>query len=158
MPVKLKNDKLITTTVTHFLFFLFSGIVHALVSNKLGDHCSYITDIWFYLTNFAAVLLERVVLTLLRRVGYRKVIAKQEQEKEQDKRIIDNKDIRPSSKEVPLIWRCIGYIWVFGFFFWTVAKFYYPKLHCAIEAQTRQVRMIKALAELMVPTKQAASS
>lgn len=33
-----------------------------------------------------------------------------------------------------LFGRVIGYIWVFGFMFWSVPKWQYPKVYCVLEA------------------------
>ncbi|KAK5094321.1 hypothetical protein LTR70_004214 [Exophiala xenobiotica] len=151
LPRKLRNNKRFTTTIRHFLFFLFSGIVHSLVSWQMGDHCAYETDIWFYLTNFAAVSIEGVVLSHFGKSDRREPSTEQgteketEKEKQKEKGNTDSgkRGRRPNSKQVALMWRCIGYIWVLAFFFWSVPKFSYPKLQCAMEEQ--YLRMMKGL-------------
>lgn len=107
----------------------------------MGDHCAYTTDIWFYLTNFAAVSVEGVVLSYFG--GRESMKPNTEQgtetetgkEKEKGNTDSDKRGGRPNSKQAALMWRCIGYIWVLGFFFWAVPKFSYPKLQCAIMEQ-----------------------
>ncbi len=139
------------------MFFLFSGIVHALVSRQLGDRCAYTTDIWFYVANFIAVFLEGAVLKYSRGRGDVKPSAQQEQGKSKYEMASDEQGPKQSKEQPSLLWRCIGYLWVLAFFFWAVPKFYYPKIQCAIDAQMAQARMLQMLANMLMPSQKAAS-
>lgn len=108
------------------------------------------TDIWFYITNFAVVTIEGVVLS---RFGGRDRMRSSTEQGTEKKTVKEKVRARMASRRrrdrlnskqmIALMWRCIGYIWVFGFFFWTVPKSSYPKIQCAAEAQYMQ--LLKAL-------------
>jgi hypothetical protein len=86
------------------LFFFLSGVVHALVTWKLGFTCGYWENIGWFCLNFLGVLVEE---------GMQWVI---------------NKGFRPGKQSTR--WKRIGYVWVFGFFFWSLPKTQYPKVFC----------------------------
>ena len=140
LPHALRKNQHVTTTFTHFLFFLFSGLVHTLVSWQTHGACAFYGDIKFFLTNFAAVTIEGVVLDRFNKTDGRKTSTQQEQKRKyEDKKgqnsvDRDNGVSRSGQRQVSLLWRCIGYIWVFGFFFWAIPKFYYPEMECTVKA------------------------
>ncbi|KAK5939436.1 hypothetical protein PMZ80_008740 [Knufia obscura] len=156
LPRKIRENKFIRTTLTQFLFFLFSGTVHMLVSLQLGDTCAYITDIWFYMASFGGLFLEGLVLKYFNGKPQSKSSAELEKEKAQE--ASGKKPSTQSYKHVSVAWRCIGYIWVFGFFFWAVPKFNYPKVQCAIEAEIVRQRRAQAMASLMFGGRKAGST
>lgn len=105
-------DKLIVI----FGIFFLSGVAHAVVSWRLGD-CAWGGDVWWFCLNFGVGMGEVVVLGVVRaamkRIGREDWI---------------------QTVQGSLFGRVIGYIWVFGFMFWSVPKWQYPKVYCVLEA------------------------
>jgi len=89
----------------HFFVFALSGMVHGLVTRKLGL-CGYWEDVQWFCLNFVAMAVERTVLA----AGYR---------------AFGHNAIRHAG------WKFAGYIWVFAFMFWSLPKSQYPKIYCA---------------------------
>lgn len=94
-----------------FAVFTFSGIAHSLVSWQRGDQCGRLTDIWFFYRNFAAGAVETVVMKLIR-----------------GSKTLDGL-LRRS-----VVGKILGYAWVFGFFFWSVPKWEFPKIYCLLQS------------------------
>ncbi len=89
-----------------FNAFLISGVVHAMITVQLGFRCGYMEDIVFFCLNYAAMLAEELVqLTISPHVG------------------------RWQNGPVG---RALGFLWVYGFFFWSLPKQQYPKIYCGI--------------------------
>ena len=89
-----------------FNTFLISGVVHAMITVQLGFRCGYMEDIVFFCLNYAAMLAEELVQrTFSPHVG------------------------RWQNGPVG---RAVGFLWVYGFFFWSVPKQQYPKIYCGI--------------------------
>jgi hypothetical protein len=91
-----------------FLVFLFSGIVHALVSWRLGYRCGVWEEVAWFCMNFVAILFEDAV-----QQGF-VIVSRRYQ----------------WDKSYHTFWKPLGFIWVFGFFFWSYPKVYYPKMYC----------------------------
>lgn len=95
--------------------FLLSGVSHSLVTWR-GFGCGHSGDtVWFALNAVAAVVETAVIKT------YRNSIVK-----------------RSSQWWLPLVHRygldrLIGYLWVFGFMFWSVPKWDYGKVWCTVK-------------------------
>ncbi|TVY16133.1 Acetyltransferase ataH [Lachnellula arida] len=106
-------------TIVAFVVFTLSGISHAAVSWQLGRKDWYLDVIWFSL-NFLACSVEVVVLSAIR--GIAKSMG--------------------WSRELNMVQessfgKFVGFVWVFGFFFWSVPKWKYPMLHSvAVETAT----------------------
>ena len=92
-------------TCVNFSVFLISGIVHACITAQLGFTCGYWEDIAFFMTCYAALLVETGVQRFASLAFGR---------------------IRPNG----WICRLVGYTWVFGFLFWVLPKHQYPKVLC----------------------------
>ena len=89
-----------------FNAFLIAGVVHAMITVALGFKCGYIEDILFFCLNYAAILTEELVQqTISPHVG--------------------------KWKDGP-VGKAIGFLWVYGFFFWSLPKQQYPKIFCGI--------------------------
>ena len=89
-----------------FNAFLISGVVHAIITVQLGFRCGYMEDIVFFCLNYAAMLAEEIVQqTISPRLG------------------------RWQNGPVG---RALGFLWVYGFFFWSLPKQQYPKIYCGI--------------------------
>jgi hypothetical protein len=98
--------------VVAFTIFSISGVAHAGVAWQLGDRCGWHLDLWWFCLNFTAIAVESVVLLRFRR-------SREKSNTPQDR------------KSWLYLRRCCGYLWVFLFFFWSVPKWQYPKVHCA---------------------------
>jgi hypothetical protein len=86
--------------------FFLSGVVHALVTLQLGYSCGYWEDLHWFCLNFAAIFAESVVQGVLCEVlgeGARSRMMK----------------------------KTLGYVWVFGFLFWSLPKSQFPKMRCS---------------------------
>lgn len=94
-----------------FTIFLISGVVHAVVSWQLGDLCGWHSDIYWFCLNFVACTSETVFCSGI----FRKTIPF---------------NATSSGRLVPIVQKAHGFVWVFGFFFWSVPKWQYPKVHC----------------------------
>lgn len=95
--------------------FLLSGVSHSLVTWQ-GFGCGYSGDTLWFLMNAVAAVVETVVIKT-----YRKSIAK-----------------TSSNWWLPLVHRyrldrLVGYLWVFGFMFWSVPKWDYGKVWCTVQ-------------------------
>lgn len=101
-----------------FTVFFLSGVAHGIVAWwELGE-CAYWTrDVAWFCGNFVAGALEVVVVRVLRRCALRMGC-------EQTWRQLS---------ESCVISKTLGFIWVFCFFFWSVPKWMWPKLDCAIQ-------------------------
>ena len=89
-----------------FNAFLISGVVHAMITVQLGFKCGYMEDILFFCLNYAAMLAEELVQqTISPHVG--------------------------KWRNGP-VGKGPGFLWVYGFFFWSLPKQQYPKIYCGI--------------------------
>lgn len=97
--------------IVAFTIFLISGMVHAAVAWQLGDRCGWHLDICWFCLNFVASTFESAFCS----AALRKAITS---------------NATSSRSPVPIIQKTLGFIWVFGFFFWSVPKWQYPKVYC----------------------------
>lgn len=104
--LRLSPGSLADRTCVRFSVFLISGIVHACITVQLGFKCGYWEDLAFFVMCFAALLFEEG----MQRAAYRAF---------------------GEAWQNGWICRILGYIWVFGFFFWVLPKHQYPKVLCA---------------------------
>lgn len=101
-----------------FTVFCLSGVAHAFVAWWELGQCAYWTrDIAWFGGNFGAGAFEMIVVRLLRSLALRMCWAKPWRQ----------------MSETPFFAKAVGFAWVFGFFFWSVPKWQYPKLDCAIK-------------------------
>ena len=107
-----RTEKLFTA----FWVFFVSGICHAVADWQAGELSTPVEDIGFFCANFAAGAVEMVVLAQVER-------ALEKHGHERVARFFDKEIVR----------RVIGFAWVFGFFFWVVPKWQYPKLRAYLE-------------------------
>ena len=94
-------------TVAHklcveFTVFLVSGFTHALTTRALGFRSGHWEDIAWFCANFAAILFETAVQSLVRRV------------------------LGGSSDRVGKV---VGAVWLFSFFFWSLPKTQFTKIY-----------------------------
>jgi hypothetical protein len=109
-----------------FLFFLMSGIIHQLTSLQLDPGCTDLGDLQFFAMNAAAVCLEYAV---------RCIFAPRQPCKASK---ADRVDKAAALAELPtLLPRCLGYLWVIGFFAWASPKCYYQRVHCMVAHKTQ---------------------
>ena len=92
-------------TCVSFSVFLISGMVHACITAQLGFTCGYWEDVAFFMTYYAALLVETGVQRFASLVF-------------------------GGSRPEGWICRLVGYTWVFGFLFWVLPKHQYPKVLC----------------------------
>lgn len=115
-----RPGSLLYKSVVAFAIFLFSGVMHAIVAWELGDSCGWHLDIWWFLLNFAASAAETALLPkstqghAVSGAFYSKNCA-----------VLNGGSIR----------RCVGFLWVFFFFFWSVPKWQYPKIYCLLQGR-----------------------
>lgn len=94
-----------------FAVFTFSGIAHSLVARQRADQCGCLSDIWFFYRNFAAALVETVVVKLIRGSNF------------------GSKTLHRLLRTDSVVGKIVSFVWVFGFFFWSVPKWEYPKIY-----------------------------
>lgn len=105
-------------SVVAFFVFLLSGCSHMAVSWRLGMY-DYLDIKWFIL-NFVACSVERTLISGIRYIAARL-------------------DLSRELYMVERSWlgRFIGICWVFGFFFWSVPLWRYPRIQKALLATSR---------------------
>lgn len=101
-------EKEASDVVVAFVVFFLSGMSHAVVSWRLGMRDWL--DLKWFLLNFAACFVERLVLSLIRSIAAKYGVEK------------DLKTIERS-----WLGKTVAYGWVFGFFFWSVPLWVYPR-------------------------------
>ena len=101
--------------LTLFTIFGTSGAVHAAASWQMGDRCGWPRDILWFCGNFAAGMAEVIVVRRTRAIAQR----------------IGCHDLLDRSSR-GFLGKVVGYTWVFGFFFWSVPKWQYPKVYCKV--------------------------
>jgi hypothetical protein len=108
--LRLRQRSMPGQLVINFIVFLISGIMHALVTRQMGYRCGAWRDVWWFCANFEAIAAETLLQQLLETLFPQR---------------------RGGSKTtVPVLERALGFLWVFAFFFWSVPKWQYPKVHC----------------------------
>ncbi|GAW22419.1 hypothetical protein ANO14919_119560 [Xylariales sp. No.14919] len=93
-----------------FVVFLISGLSHATVSRQMG--WKDWLDVKWFLLNFVACLTEKVVLRIVRQAATK--IGRQRE---------------LLVFEASSLGRFLGFSWAFGFFFWSVPLWQFPRLH-----------------------------
>lgn len=116
--VGLRPDSKAERMTTLFAVFFLSGVAHGVVAWWELGQCAYWTrDVAWFCGNFLAGALEVVVARVFRqctlKMGW-------------------TNHWRHVNESSGLL-RAVGFAWVFGFFFWSVPKWMWPKLDCAIE-------------------------
>ncbi len=100
--------------------FVISGMSHAVAAWQLGDHACWHLDIWWFFLNFVASAAESAVsFKLSRKTGL------YDAPRSGIQALLDNSIVR----------KCLGFAWVFLFFFWSVPKWQYPKLYSMITTE-----------------------
>ncbi|KAI1743976.1 membrane bound O-acyl transferase family-domain-containing protein [Xylaria scruposa] len=122
----LQRSSTISDMVIAFTVFLISGLTHAAVSRQMG--WKDWLDVKWFLLNFAACLAEKIAIGMVRlvatKVGRQRELAA----------------IEASS----LGW-FLGFSWVFGFFFWSVPLWQFPRLHRELLKAERWATIISHL-------------
>ena len=106
--LRLQADSAVDRLVVNFSIFFISGVVHALVTLRLGFTCGYWEDIAWFSLNFAALLLEEAV-----------------------QNFVHQSPVLRKASEKSYVEKGIGMTWVFLFFFWSLPKTQFPKIMCA---------------------------
>ncbi|XHG05041.1 hypothetical protein AWENTII_008291 [Aspergillus wentii] len=114
--IGLRSGSGVDKVVVIFLIFLFSGVAHAGVAWQLGDHCGWGGDVWWFCMNFVAGAVEVVILKMVNIVMQR-----------------CGQKARWERLRGGLLGRAFGYMWVFGFLFWSVPKWQYAKVYCHLQ-------------------------
>ena len=107
-----KGEELVVIAAVFFL----SGCAHSVVAWQLGDRCGWGRDVMWFLGNFVGGLVEVVVRKGIERIA----------------RVCGQEDVFLRLRNGS-VGRVVGFLWVFLFFFWSVPKWLYPKIDCAIE-------------------------
>lgn len=104
LPRKSMTGKLF---INGFVFVL-SGVVHAVTLRQLGFTCGAMSEVRFYSSHYLAILAETAIQAAFKRLtkGYR----------------VNG-----------VVMKAVGYLWVFGFLFYSVPKSQYPKIFCLPE-------------------------
>lgn len=124
VPVRNKRAQ---KSVVASVVFLLSGLSHSAVSWRLG-HVDWHIDLQWFMFNFAACSVELVVVSTARDVARRLGLAKELEMLERS-----------------WLGYLIGYFWVFGFFFWTVPMWRFPRLHRQLDATDRLMRLFSKM-------------
>ncbi len=114
--LRLREKSVPDRLVVIFVVFLLSGVSHGVVSWRLGD-CAWRGDVWWFCANFGVGMVEVFALGVVD-VGFKRL----------------GMENRVKRVQASVFGRAIGYLWVFGFMFWSVPKWQYPKVYCALEA------------------------
>lgn len=108
-----------------FIVFFLSGCAHAAAAWQLDDCGTWTLDIFWFLANFAVVTFEvgasGVLSWAALRSGY-------------------GRGWTNLGAKYPLATRMLGYVWVYAFLFWSVPKWQYPKVRCAIVREVERVQ------------------
>ncbi|KAJ5643426.1 uncharacterized protein N7484_005933 [Penicillium longicatenatum] len=96
------------------LVFLLSGVVHSLISWQMGRCEAWRDTLWFFM-NAIAAMVEMVAISCW--TAYI----------ERNKMLIEWSRVA----EKWGVYKAIGFLWVFGFMFWSVPKWHYGKIYCA---------------------------
>lgn len=107
-----------------FWAFLLSGIYHAIADWQAREVCVPSADLLFFIVNFGAAAIETIAVPGIIRVGKKR------------------NDILCRYILSDMGRKLIGFVWVFGIFFWVVPKWQYPKMH---------LKLLKAEETLDVP-------
>lgn len=113
--------------VVAFVVFLLSGLSHSAVSWRLG-HVDWDIDLRWFMLNFAACSAEVVFVSTLRAIARRLGLARE-----------------LAMLEVSWLGYLVGYSWVFGFFFWTVPMWRFPRLHRQLDATDKLMRLLSKM-------------
>lgn len=114
-------------SVVASVIFLLSGLSHSAVSWRLG-HVDWGIDLQWFMFNFAACSAELVVVTTGRDVARRLGLARE-----------------LALLETSWLGYLIGYAWVFGFFFWTVPMWRFPRLQRQLDATDRLMKLLSKM-------------
>jgi hypothetical protein len=106
--LRLPRNSIIGKLFINGFVFLLSGLVHGITMRQLGFSCGAMSEIRFYCSHYVAVLAETVVQAAFTKLsrGY---------------------------KVSGVVTKTIGYLWVFGFLFYSVPKSQFPKIFCLPE-------------------------
>lgn len=106
--------------VVAFVVFFLSGLSHAAVSWRLGMHDWL--DVKWFLLNFVACFIEKVFLSLIHCIAVRQGLERE-------------------LKMIQKSWlaKLVAYGWVFGFFFWSVPLWVYPRYQEAFEQAKHRI-------------------
>lgn len=121
------GSKRAQNSVVAFVIFLLSGLSHSAVSWRLG-HVDWDIDLQWFMFNFAACSAELVVVSTVRNVARRLGLARE-----------------LALLETSWLGYLIGYSWVFGFFFWTVPMWRFPRLHRQLDATDRLMKLLSKM-------------
>ncbi|KZF26455.1 hypothetical protein L228DRAFT_235525 [Xylona heveae TC161] len=117
--------------VVAFTVFFVSGLVHSLISWCAGDKHFYMLDTLFFICNFAAGAVEVFVSK------HASVL-----------KTIDQYHWLQNPKRQATLMVCskaAGLVWVFGFFFWILPKWQYPRVYHQLQYLTNLNRLRTAL-------------
>lgn len=121
-----------------FSMFFFSGIVHSLVSWKMNQRCGVWLDVAWFVANFLVCALEHVLSRLFNRYTKRHGLS-------EPYHILT----------LCVMGRVMGPLWVWMFFAWSVPKWQYPRIHCAMmehslaEQQTSSQNLLQDLSRAL---------
>jgi Membrane bound O-acyl transferase family len=102
--LRISSGTLMAAFMIRFLVFFFSGTSHLLVSWQLGNRCGLKEELLWYFGNFLVVVIEGFLLSILREVKI------------------------PTDTRLSKV---VGYLWVFGFHFWSLPKVHFTTIACS---------------------------
>lgn len=106
--LRLPRNSIVGKLFINGFVFLLSGLVHAVTMRQLGFSCGAMSEVRFYCSHYVAILVETAVQAAFKRLtrGY---------------------------KVNGVVTKIIGYLWVFGFMFYSVPKTQFSKTFCLPE-------------------------
>lgn len=93
--------------------FLLSGLAHSMVTRQAGIRCACWRDTWWFALNFVAAAGETAVGKGMRSVA----------KKTEWGTVLERWRMSGAAN-------VLGFVWVFGFFFWSVPMWEYAKIYC----------------------------
>lgn len=120
-----RRGSAVSKLLVAFIVFLLSGCAHAAAAWQLDDCGTWTLDIAWFLANFAVVTFEVGASGVLRWVAVRSGYGR---------------GWANMGARYPLAARVLGYVWVFAFLFWSVPKWQYPKVRCAIMREVERAQ------------------
>lgn len=106
--LRLPRNSIIGKLFINGFVFVLSGVVHAVMIRQMGFSCGAMAEVRFYASHYVAILAETAVQALFAKLtrGYR----------------LNG-----------VVTKTVGYIWVFGFLFYSLPKAQYGKVFCMPE-------------------------
>jgi hypothetical protein len=109
--LRLKKDSVAARLVGNLLVFALAGLMHVGIGWRMGTRCGHGNEFLWWMGNFCAIVAEMAVSAVSE--GLRKSMG---------------------WGRLKVVERVVGYLWVFGWLFWSLPKNHWRKLMCGLSA------------------------